>query len=270
MPTNAAMRQNNLVKEDKQKKRLKSLLQKPKKLNIPKHTYLFKQLKLAIQKGILKKGEKFPPEQELVAITTFSLGTIQKAVQSLVDSRLVLRKQRLGTYICDSREEISQPWHFRFLGEDGDKILPVFPKVILRKKISSSGTWARWLPTKVNSWIRVDRLVNVNDEFPAYSRFFVRADQFPFLLDCEIKLLHTINFRLCLEEKSGVRIRKINHQISVQPCDKEIAKHLRLPVKTICTTLQIFTTGDDGKSIYYQELILPPNPRKLVLRSDLD
>jgi GntR family transcriptional regulator len=263
------MRQTTTLTQPQQEK-LRSLLQAPKTLDIPKHAYLFQRLKLAIQSGVLERGARFPAEQELVDLAPFSLGTIQRAVQSLVNVKLVTRHHRLGTYVCEDREEISQPWHFRFLNETGDRNLPVFPEVVLRKKITAAGPWATWLPAADGTWTRVDRLINVNDEFLAYSKLYVRTHQFPTLLTLPLKSLHKMNFRIFIEETAHLRVRKINHLVSVKECDKDLQATLNIERRTMCSIFEIFTTGDDGQSLYYQELTLPPNNRKLFLRSDLE
>ena len=64
--------------------------------NPVKHEYLKEVFIAAIEDGHWRDGEKFPTEQEMAALVPFSLGTIQKAVGSLVSSGYVQRKEGLG------------------------------------------------------------------------------------------------------------------------------------------------------------------------------
>ena len=70
--------------------------------NPVKHEYLKEVFIAAIEDGHWRDGEKFPTEQEMAALVPFSLGTIQKAVGSLVSSGYVQRK-RAGTFIIPER-----------------------------------------------------------------------------------------------------------------------------------------------------------------------
>ena len=71
--------------------------------NPVKHEYLKEVFIAAIEGGYWRDGEKFPTEQEMAALVPFSLGTIQKAVGSLVSSGYVQRKEGLGRSLFPER-----------------------------------------------------------------------------------------------------------------------------------------------------------------------
>ena len=71
--------------------------------NPVKHEYLKEVFIAAIEDGHWRDGEKFPTEQEMAALVPFSLGTIQKAVGSLVSSGYVQRKEGLGRSLFPER-----------------------------------------------------------------------------------------------------------------------------------------------------------------------
>ena len=61
-----------------------------------------------------------------MAATPYSLGTVQRAIRTLVQEGLVERKPKLGTFVIQPRRMIFRPWHFRFLDSDRKTQLPVF------------------------------------------------------------------------------------------------------------------------------------------------
>lgn len=74
--------------------------------NPVKHEYLKEVFIAAIEDGHWRDGEKFPTEQEMAALVPFSLGTIQKAVGSLVSSGYVQRKRGAGTFIIPREKRL--------------------------------------------------------------------------------------------------------------------------------------------------------------------
>ena len=59
----------------------------------PKHVSLYAGLVHAIESGRLKPGQKLPTETELADALPLSVGTIQRAMGSLVGDGLVLRRR---------------------------------------------------------------------------------------------------------------------------------------------------------------------------------
>lgn len=231
----------------------------------PKHAQLSSSLLAAITDGTLKPGDKLPTETELVRITPFSLGTVQRAIRSLVSAGQVERKQRLGTFVSNERKPIHAPLHLRFLDDDGKSVLPAFPRVIARHRTSQRGPWSNLIGTKGGQAIRIDRLVNVNDEFLAYSRFFVDAARFPGLLRTPLRLLHGANFRVLLEQRFGVSVSHVSHKVWIRESTADIYRKIRVPAGTPCLCVEILACAGDGSDVYYQELTVPPSNRKLFL-----
>ena len=238
---------------------------RPGEPSAPKHVQLSTGLQGAIANRILRSGDKLPTEVELVRLTPFSLGTVQRAIRSLVDAGLVERKQRLGTFVANERKPIHEPLHLRFLDDDGKSVLPAFPRVVGRHLTSQRGPWSQILGSKGSPALRIDRLVNVNDEFLAYSRFFVDASRFPGLLRMPLRLLHGANFRMLLGERFGVFVSHASHKVSMRRSTAEIYRKIRVPAQTPCLCVEILGRAGDSDAVYYQELTVPPSNRKLFL-----
>lgn len=227
-----------------------------------KHAELSASLRSAIASGKLKVGDKLPTEAQFVASTPYSLGTVQRAIRSLVEEGLVERKPKLGTFVAQPRRMIDRPWHFRFLDADRKTPLPVYPTVVSRTQVRQRGPWNDYLSGQL---LRIDRLVNVNDEFNAFSRFFVDPLRFPIFNAVDIEALNGENFRALLNSQMGVPLQRICHRISASTPAADIARHMLVAADQVCTIVEIAAALDGTDFVYFQELIVPPSGRRLEL-----
>src|SRR3546814_13308069 len=66
---------------------------------LPKHIRLTNVLVDALQYGVWKVGEKLHSEEEIVALTHYSLGTVQRALRTLAERGLIVRQNGLGSFV---------------------------------------------------------------------------------------------------------------------------------------------------------------------------
>ena len=69
----------------------------------PKHQVLARALLDALETGVVHQGDRLPSEQVLTAMTPFSLGTVQKAMKSLMLGGYIDRKTGAVTEIDELR-----------------------------------------------------------------------------------------------------------------------------------------------------------------------
>ncbi len=226
-----------------------------------KHAHLSRGLRQAIAQGVFQVGDKLPTETELVSWTLYSLGTVQRAIRSLVEEGLVERKPKLGTFVVE-RRMIDRPWHFRFLDSDRKTLLPVYPTVVGRSMVRQRGPWNDFLAGPL---LCIERLVNVNDEFVAFSRFFVDPARFPMFERVPQEELDGENFRILLNRYIAEPIQRIHHRIALHKVDSRIAGLIGIPAAQDCTIVDIAAATARGDHVYYQELTVPPSQRRLEL-----
>jgi GntR family transcriptional regulator len=227
-----------------------------------KHAELSRCLRQAIADGVLTAGDKLPTESDFVAATPYSLGTVQRAIRTLVDEGLVERKPKLGTYVAQRRRKIDQPWHFRFLDGDRKTLLPVYPRVVSRTLIRQRGPWNDYLSGPL---LRIERVVNVNDEFNAYSRFFVDPTRFPIFAEVPLDSLHGENFRALLNTQFAEPLQRICHRIAMIAPAAYVAQAAGIPISQVCTVVEIAAAARGDDFLYFQELTVPPSDRRLEL-----
>lgn len=230
----------------------------------PKHLQLSRAILAAIDGGHWPPGSKLPTEQELARHTPYSLGTVQRALRSLVNSGVIVRRQGAGSFVAASDAQTDDPWHLRFIGDDGVSFLPVRPKVVSRDRFAGPGNWMEHLNLDVSEEVvQVDRRIDVAGEFDVYSRFFAAADPYGALLYRPLGELDDINFKVLLRQELGVVITDISQDIRSTEFTQPICEALSLEEPTVGMCLQVVARTTSKQSIYYQELFVPPTQRRL-------
>ncbi len=231
---------------------------------LPKYAQLREILFSAIREGHWKPGDRLPTESELTRATPFSLGTVQRALRDLVDEGLVVRTQGSGTFVAEGRAPIDAPLHLRFLGGEGEPaFLPLFPKVLARKRIAERGPWSDWLHQKGEDIIRIDRRLSVNGEFNLFNRFYFNADTFPEISDKPLASLDGANLKQLLGRASGAPITLIEQRVSFAKFPPEACRALGLKAGAKGILLESAASAGRANPLYYLESFIPPNGRRL-------
>lgn len=235
--------------------------------NAPKYVVLREAIIAAIEDGYWKSGDRLPAEAELTRLTPYSLGTVQRAIQGLVADRIVIRKQRRGTFVATGQRRIGGPWLFRFLTKDGSQFAPMFTKVIARKKVKGCGTWGYWLtrgrPHK--KILEIDRLVTVNGDFTFFNRYYVDPGSFPVFMSVPARELDGANFAGLIQETYKLPITHIAHTVQCSPLPEIARRVLALPRKCYGLVVEIATSVGQSHPVSYQQLFVPAGGTKLFI-----
>lgn len=223
-----------------------------------KHEYLKAVMIAAIEDGHWLDGDKLPTEQTLAAITPFSLGTIQKAVGSLVSEGYVQRKRGRGTFIIPREKRLGAPWIFQMLSADGDRFIPMTSSVTRRVEVESDAAWARWLcrDSDDRRIVRLDRVI-VAEDYNFLSFFYIDAMRFPHFADAPLETLRSENFVHLIKDLYDVSVSRIMHTVRTALLPRYVAEALGLPHKTYGTHLEIMGSSPAGEPVFYQQLYLP-------------
>jgi len=235
---------------------------------LPKYAQLREALLAAIQDRYWKPGSKLPPEGQLVRETPFSLGTVQKALNSLVDEGVIVRRQGMGSFVAQDQRQMDLPWHLRFVGDKKEEYLPVFPKVVLRRNEIRPGPWARLLGKPRDSFLQIDRVMNIGNEFLVYTKFFTSRKKFGGFLKKPVEELEKTNFKTILRRDYNLTVTRMTYNLRIIPLPPEICRAIKAQEDTIGLVMEILAISGNKNPVYYQELFLPPNNRKLHI-SDL-
>lgn len=234
---------------------------------ISKYAQLRDMLTAAIDAGHWKPGAQLPPERDLVRMTRFSLGTVQRALRELASEGLLVRTQGSGTYVAEAPRAIDAPLHLRFLGGPGEpRYLPVYPKVISRTLIQERGPWSEWLRQDGRDIVRIDRRVRIGNEFHVFNRFYLNAQLFPEIARAPLASLDGANLKPLLHSKMNVRVADVRQRVSLQELSGEAAKAAAVEPGTRGLHLES-ATASGRLPLYFEESFIPPNNRRLDVSS---
>ena len=236
----------------------------PSVAGLPKYAQLREMLIAALTSGHWRAGDKLPTETELVRQTPFSLGTVQKALRALVDEGLITRTQGSGTFVTELRQPINAPLHLRFFGEEGEpKFLPLFPKVLARRRVAARGPWSMWLRQRDGEIVCIDRKLSVNGEFTLFNRFYFSAETFPMIAQQPLRALDGANLKQLLGSAANMPITVVEQRISMVKFAPEICAAMGIKSGASGMLLESGASAGRGTPLYFLESFIPPNRRKL-------
>jgi DNA-binding GntR family transcriptional regulator len=230
---------------------------------VAKYAQLRETLTSAIRGGHWKPGSQLPPERELARLTGFSLGTVQRALRELSDQGLLVRTQGSGTYVAEGRAAIDEPMYLRFLGGDGEPaFLPLYPKVLARKRIAERGAWSDWLRSPGGEVVRITRRISVNGEFHLFNRFYFSAARFPGIASAPLSTLDGANLKQLLAGEVNVPVTSVRQRVSFVRFPEDAA--VAAGVKPGTRGLLLESAAMGGREpLYFLESFIPPNERRL-------
>src|SRR5699024_8200938 len=237
-------------------------LWKPDTTGIPKYKRVLNAMMEAIKSGIWEPGSKLPPEDDLAKLTPFSLGTVQRALRALSAQGLITRHHGLGSFVTQRPRRLENPWHCRFLADNNEDIVPIYSKAIKRELMNEYGPWSKHLGSS-DTVVQLDRIINVNDEFNVYSRFYAKAELLKIIWELPFEELHGANVKKLIGTRYQLPITEILHQVSVKQFDQYICKKINIGTNSFGLFMQAIARAGTEFTVYYQEFFIPPGKRAL-------
>lgn len=234
-----------------------------------KHVQLRMALQELIREGHWKTSEKLPSETQLAQNLPFSLGTIQRSFRDLVDEGLVTRKRGYGTYIPANINELSDPWHMRFKPSEDGTFMPVYTQVLRRFTIRGQGHWSGYLEQTNQRILRIDRRMQIGDEFSVYARFYACVDRVEQLANLPVSALNGANMKKLLMTKFNSQPALTQNYIEQTTIPKAGCLAINVPMDTTATLLSSVLVLGNSPAVYYQQFFIPPNNKKLLIESRL-
>jgi GntR family transcriptional regulator len=230
------------------------------------HALLSAAIVRCISQGDWGQGDRIPTEAELIELSGFSLGTVQRALRSLTEEGVLERKQGSGTFVSKHSSRINDVAHVRFLTQDGQDLLSIYSKVLMRSIAKGTGLWNIHFDDPTVEVMQIDRLLTVNDEFEVFNRFYFDCNRFKKLAATELHELDGANFKTLLEQESAIAWGEVQETLQIVKAPAVVAKAMKLPPRTVVGLLEISRQEKGGAfPIYCQELYIPQAARKMQL-----
>src|SRR5581483_11435403 len=90
-----------------------------------------------------------------------SPGTVQKALNGLAADGWLSREHGRGTFIAASRRSVTELWHYRFNDPRTGAQLPVYSRLIKRRKFSGDDVLRDKLGRDPAGYIEIERLMDI-------------------------------------------------------------------------------------------------------------
>lgn len=250
---------------------------------VPKYLRLSNAMLDAIESGEFRPGSQIPGERDLSEILPLSLGTIQRAMNDLVEQGVVFRKPGMGTFVAgvaprnarsDDKVARRDLIHFRFRAEGSDDLLPVYLHVRSIREIpraaNGRGTaWEHFLGGKT-SFVRIDRLLKVGDLFSGFCRFYLPAERYGSLLDRSPEDLSGVTLREYLNQTFAMPTLRFEHRIQSGALPLSACSELNLETESHGTIWQVFGRSYRGAPASYQVVYLPAGHRPIEVLERLE
>lgn len=248
---------------------LEDRLRRAQTSGIPKYVVLRETLLDLIRAGRWKPGDRFPTEDELLARTPYSLGTVQRALRCLVDKRILIRRQGLGSFVADLPKRLDHSRHCKFVDDSGAGFLPIYSKTTARGITKETGPWTRYLDLAAPGYLRIDRRIGINNEFLVLSRFYCDPQKLTYLKDCALDELSGANFVALIENRCNIPLRTLGSYVTVQTFPKEICTELGMKPSQLGMFVRATARTADDQYVYYQEFYVPRVDRPLYFSEEV-
>lgn len=246
----------------------------------PKYLRLSNAILNLIEAGEMRPGDRLPPEGALAGALPASLGTVQKALGHLKTLGVVVRDHGRGTFVAGapipaSGERMPERdlLHFRFADDDHAAPLPVYARVetvekVAGSKIEATTPWARFLGND-KAYICIGRSINVNDEFEAFSQFYLPWSRFRGLLRVPMAELNGISLRVVLSRTYNMPTLHFDQRLKCAPLPTVACKALALADGSPGMVWEIFGRTYRKQPASYQRVYLPMGHRPIEITNSI-
>ena len=93
--------------------------------------------------GDLKPGQLIPSERQLATEYNVSIGTLRKAIDELVENRILIRQQGKGTFVASHDRERLLFYFFHIVPQKGVKSYPLVESVFFHKAVADAEVASR-------------------------------------------------------------------------------------------------------------------------------
>ena len=243
------------------------VLNKHLRPGVPKYVALRDAVIEMASSGAWPSGMRLMTEAQWAQELPISLGTIQRAFRMLVEDGVILRRQGAGSFLASGDlGRMHAPLHCRFIDDSGRAYLPVYSTVISRELARGEGVWTGHVGKK--DIYKIDRILDIGNEFLAYSSFWINVHRFSEFKKLSLKKLSGENFKDIIWNNTHQPVGRLIQYLEMKLPPKDIQQKLKIKVGTMCQFLQVLAYIGQNQPLYYQEIWIPPNSRKLDLATD--
>lgn len=245
---------------------LRAAVELHRQKGMPLHLCLRAGLLDAFASNEWAQGDKLPAETAIARAVGLSLGTVQKVLAQLAREEILVRRHGRGTFVAGLGAQSDQLLHFRFVGDDGSTIVPVYAEALERNVVDNKA-WAQFMPD-VSKLIRIARRIAVGDEFDCISEFYIDARRFKPVLQMPFEDLHRVIIRNLLARQFNAPTLSITQRVTATEFPEHIRNVMKLPRnRNYGLLLEIFSYSHARLPVSVQHIFVPAGVRRLEIPS---
>lgn len=201
-------------------------------MNSPLYLDIRRKILTSITLGHWPTGTSLPNETELAREFGVSVGTLRKAVDELVQDKILVRQQGRGTFVATHNIERTLHDFFRIRHNDGISRFPEVDTLSLRKMTADELSAQRLNLAPASKMYRIINLLSVGGVPAALDQIFVPAERFTGL-NIDLFRSRTGTIYHLYQHQFGVNVLKAEEQVRACKCGAKEARALGIPRSTL-------------------------------------
>ena len=196
---------------------------------VPGMPHLYEQIRARLIEGISKgewrAGEVIPTESELAAEFGVAIGTVRKAVDSLVAEQALVRRQGKGTYVAAHDGRRLMFHFFHIVGRDGTKAYPEVRTLAFRRERADAHESAALGILPADKVIRIRNLLSLEGAPTILDDITVPAELFPGLTEKIFEARENTIYHL-YQSRYGINVLRTDERLRAVLAARDVAQPL--------------------------------------------
>ena len=195
--------------------------------------HLYEQVRARLIEGISanewRAGEPIPTESELAKGFGVAIGTVRKAVDSLVAQRALVRRQGKGTYVAAHDGRRLMFHFFHIVPRDGAKAYPEVRTLAFRRDRADAAAAAALAIAPADKVIRIRNVLSLGGAPVIVDDITLPTELFPGLTEKIFAARDNTIYHL-YQSRYGINVLRTDERLRAMAAPREVAQALGVPV----------------------------------------
>lgn len=207
-----------------------------------------------IASGVLRSGDRITSERKLTAHFGVSLGTVRRALEELEHRGVLKSEHGRGTFVRGPLVSVDARYLcFRdATGQD----LPVYLHILAHRKVKMTAHLENFFG-KDTTLVRIDRRVDVNNQFLLLSQFFLSESDFNSLSE-STELKDDTNLREQISSRLALPTLRLEQQVGFERISAATARILKCPPAKLCFSMELRAYTVSDRPLYLHNIVSEP------------
>lgn len=193
--------------------------------------HLYEQVRARLTEGIStgewRAGQAIPTEARLAADFGVAIGTVRKAVDSLVAQQALVRRQGKGTFVTAHDGNRLLFHFFHIVARDGAKAYPEVRTLSFRRERADAEEAAALGIAPLDKVIRIRNVLALRSEPAILDDITIPAELFPGLTE-KIFLARGNTIYHLYQSRYGINVLRTDERLRAVLASREAAQHLAI------------------------------------------